>query len=125
MERWPINARMHVMVAIAIGLDCILNGIVVESIATSLDCVLMSILLNRLRSAQMVYQSMLTVFSTLDSMVGLTVGSTWCAGLSTSAKCLTAQTRGFYSYQSRGFNGLLLNKLVILQTLSWLSAKSA
>ncbi len=35
------NCTMCVMVAIAIGLDCILTGIVVELIAISLDCVLM------------------------------------------------------------------------------------
>ncbi len=51
MARWPINAWMRVMAAIAIGLDYISIGIVVESIAISLDCVSMSILLNRLQSA--------------------------------------------------------------------------
>jgi hypothetical protein len=48
MVRKPINAWMHMMVAIAIGSDCISIGIVVELIAISLDHVLMSILLNRL-----------------------------------------------------------------------------
>ncbi len=33
-----------------------------------------------------------------------------CAGLSTSAKHLTAQTRGFYGYQLRGFNGLIVKQ---------------
>jgi hypothetical protein len=37
MARWPINAYMRVMAAIAIGLDCILTGIIVKSIAISSD----------------------------------------------------------------------------------------
>ncbi len=44
------------MAAIAIGLDHILIGIVVELIAIGLDCVSMNILLNRLQSARIVYQ---------------------------------------------------------------------
>ncbi len=65
------------MVEIAIGLDCISIGIVVESIAISSDCVLMSILLNQLQSAWIVYQWMLTVVSMVGSTLGSTVGSTW------------------------------------------------
>jgi hypothetical protein len=60
---------MRVMAAIAIGLDCISIGIVIESITISSDCVSMSISSNQLQSAQIVYQWMLTV--------GLTVDSTW------------------------------------------------
>jgi hypothetical protein len=37
------NCEMRVMAAIAIGLDCILIGIVIESIAISLDCASMDI----------------------------------------------------------------------------------
>jgi hypothetical protein len=33
-----------------------------------------------------------------------------CAGLLTSAKHLTAQPRGFYGYQPRGFNGLIIKR---------------
>ncbi len=40
-----------------------------------------------------------------------------CAGLLTSVKRLTAQMSGFYSYQPRGLNGLVLwNEIVVLQT---------
>ncbi len=81
MARWPINAWMHVMAAIVISLDCTSIGIIVKSIPISLDCVLMSISSNRLRSAQTVYQWMLTVVLTVGLMVGLTMGlavsSTW------------------------------------------------
>ncbi len=65
------------MAAIAIGMDCISIGIVVKSTAISLDCVLMSISSNRLQSAWIVYQWMLTVVSMVGLMVGLSVGSTW------------------------------------------------
>jgi hypothetical protein len=65
---------MCVMVAIAISLDCISIGIVIELIAISSDHVLMNILSNQLRSAQIVYQWMSTVVSMVGSMVGLTVG---------------------------------------------------
>ncbi len=37
------NCKMHVMAAIAIGLDCISIGIVVESIAISSDCASMDV----------------------------------------------------------------------------------
>jgi hypothetical protein len=81
MERWPINAWMRVMVVIAISLDRILIGIVVELIATSSDHASMNRSLNRLRSARIVYRWMSTVVLTVGSMVGLTVGltvnSTW------------------------------------------------
>ncbi len=77
MVRWPINAWMCVMAAIAIGLDCISIGIVVESIATSLDPVLMIISSNRLQSARIMYRWMSMVVSTVGSTVGLMVGSTW------------------------------------------------
>ncbi len=58
MARWPINAWMRMMAAIAIGLDCILIGIVVELIAISLDCVSMNVSLNPLQSAWIVYRWM-------------------------------------------------------------------
>jgi hypothetical protein len=64
---------MRVMAAIAISLDHISIGIVVELIAISLDRVLMSISLNRLQSARIMYRWMSMVVLT----VGLTVGSTW------------------------------------------------
>ncbi len=67
------------MAANAFGLDCILIGIVVKLIVISLDCVLMSISSDRLQSAWIVYQWMLTVVltvgSTVGSKFGLTVGS--------------------------------------------------
>ena len=37
------NPEMHVMAAIAISLDCISVGIIVESIAISLDCASMDV----------------------------------------------------------------------------------
>ncbi len=43
MARWPINAWMHVMAAIAISSDCISVGIVVELIAISTDCASMDV----------------------------------------------------------------------------------
>ncbi len=46
MMRWPINAWMRVMAAIAIGLDCISIGIVIKLIAISLDHVSMNTLSN-------------------------------------------------------------------------------
>jgi hypothetical protein len=49
---------MHMMEAIAIGLDCISIGIVVKLIAISSDPVSMIILSNQLRSAWIVYQWM-------------------------------------------------------------------
>jgi hypothetical protein len=72
-----INAWMHVMVAIAISSDCILIGIVIKLVAISSDRVSMSISSNRLQSAWIVYQWMLTMFSKVGSTVGWTVGSTW------------------------------------------------
>ncbi len=142
MARWPINAWMRVMVAIAIGLDCILIDIDVKSIAISSDCVLMSILSNWLRSARIVYQ---WVYCPINcNQLGLCINwcqrwfwwwvrwwvwqsvqwwfrrlvwrwvwwlvSLGCAGLSTSVKCLTALSRGFYGYQPRGFNGLVVKQ---------------
>ncbi len=60
---------------IAISSDCVSIGIVVKSFAICMDCVLMNILLNELQSAWIAYQWMSTVVLTVDSMVGLTVGS--------------------------------------------------
>jgi hypothetical protein len=68
---------MRMMAAIAIDLDCISIGIVVELIAIILDCLLMSISTNQLQSAWIVYRWMTTVVSTVGLTVGSTVGSTW------------------------------------------------
>ncbi len=70
------NREMRVMAAIAISLDCISIGIVVESIAISLVCVSMSILSNQLQSAWIVYERMLMVVSMVGLMLGSTVGLT-------------------------------------------------
>jgi hypothetical protein len=43
MARWPISAWMHMMVVIAMSLDRISIGIVVESIAISSDHVSMDV----------------------------------------------------------------------------------
>ncbi len=77
---------------IAISLDCILIGIVVESIAISSDRVSMDV----------------DGVSMVGLTVGSKVGSTWLCWAIDSAKSSTAQTSGFYGYQPRGINGLVV-----------------
>ncbi len=86
------------------------------AIAIGSDHISMNLLSNRLQSARIVYRWV--------SMVGLTVGLTvghsislGRAGLLTSAKRSTAQMRGSYDYQPRGFNGFVVKQTYCLQTI--------
>ena len=69
------------MAAIAIGLDCISIGVVVELIAISSDCVLIGIVIKLIVISSDCVSMMSTMVSTVGLMVGLTVGltvdSTW------------------------------------------------
>ncbi len=88
---------------------------ILKLIAISLDRVSMSILLNWLQSAWIVYRWVYRwwfrwwfhrwVWRSVQRWVPL-----GCAGLSTSAKRSTAQTRCFYGYQLRGFNRLVVEQ---------------
>jgi hypothetical protein len=108
MARWPINGHPI---------------IVSTDIAIILDHILIGMLLNQLQSAQIVYR---WVYRRINcNQLGLYIDEhprwvcqQWVvrlfplghAGLLTSAKQLTAQTRGFYDYQPRGFNGLVVKQ---------------
>jgi hypothetical protein len=91
------------MAANAIHSDHMSIGIVVELIAISSDC------------------ASKDVDGGFDSGFNIGFGGRFdggfdgwlhldCAGLSTSAKRSTAQTRGFHSYQPRGLNGLVIKQ---------------
>ncbi len=103
-----------------------INEYIFELITISLDCILIGILLNWLQSAWIVYR---WAYCWIDcNQLGLYINGHWQwfwwwvwwwiawliplgrAGLSTTAKHSTAQTRGFYGYQPRGFNWLAVKQ---------------
>jgi hypothetical protein len=92
------NCKMSVMVAVAISLDCISIGIVIELIAISSDCALMDVnggfnggFGSRFHLAVLGYQPQQSVRQ--------------------------LRQEAFTAISQEGLMGLSLNKLVVLQTL--------